>query len=83
MRLERACQAKNRLPDGLAVHCDLTFNEVISGKLCGAVVKDAVGAKLAATTMVDQGNKAQAAYNFALTDCAGAFWRGLPGIAPA
>jgi methionine-rich copper-binding protein CopC len=36
---------------------DLTFNEIISGKLSGAVVKDAAGKQLAAATMVDQGNK--------------------------
>ena len=36
---------------------DLTFNEVISAKLSGAVVKDAAGKPLAATTMAGQGNK--------------------------
>jgi len=36
---------------------DLTFNEIISGKLSGAVVKDAAGKQVAATTMVNQGNK--------------------------
>jgi methionine-rich copper-binding protein CopC len=36
---------------------DLTFSEVVSGKLSGATVKDATGAKLAAATMVDQNSK--------------------------
>lgn len=36
---------------------ELTFNEVISGKLSGAEVKDAAGARIASTTMADQGDK--------------------------
>jgi methionine-rich copper-binding protein CopC len=36
---------------------ELTFNEEISGKLSGAELKDAKGAKVATTAMVDQGNK--------------------------
>ena len=36
---------------------ELTFNEEISGKLSGAEVKDAAGAKVASSSMADQGNK--------------------------
>ena len=36
---------------------ELTFSEEISGKLSGAEVTDAKGAKVATTSMVDQGNK--------------------------
>jgi methionine-rich copper-binding protein CopC len=36
---------------------ELTFNEEISGKLSGAELKDAKGAKVATTSMIDQGNK--------------------------
>ena len=36
---------------------ELTFSEEISGKLSGAVLTDAKGAKVATTSMVDQGNK--------------------------
>lgn len=36
---------------------ELTFSEEISGKLSGAEVKDAAGAKVASTSMADQGNK--------------------------
>lgn len=36
---------------------DLTFNEVISAKLSGAVVTDSSGAKLPAVAMADQGGK--------------------------
>jgi len=36
---------------------ELTFNEEISGKLSGAELKDASGAKVATTSMVDQKNK--------------------------
>jgi methionine-rich copper-binding protein CopC len=36
---------------------ELTFNETISGKLSGAEIKDAAGKKVAATSMVDQGEK--------------------------
>lgn len=36
---------------------ELTFNEEISGKLSGAELKDAKGAKVATTSMVDQNNK--------------------------
>jgi methionine-rich copper-binding protein CopC len=35
----------------------LTFNEEISGKLSGAEVKDAAGAKIASTSMTDQKDK--------------------------
>jgi methionine-rich copper-binding protein CopC len=35
----------------------LTFNEEISGKLSGADVKDAAGAKVASTSMTAEGNK--------------------------
>ena len=35
----------------------LTFNEEISGKLSGAELKDAKGAKVATTSMVDQKDK--------------------------
>lgn len=36
---------------------ELTFNEEISGKLSGAELKDASGAKVATTSMVDQKDK--------------------------
>ena len=36
---------------------ELTFSEEISGKLSGAVLTDAKGAKVATTAMADQGNK--------------------------
>ena len=36
---------------------ELTFNEEISGKLSGATVKNASGATLASTSMVDQNGK--------------------------
>jgi methionine-rich copper-binding protein CopC len=36
---------------------ELTFSEAISGKLSGAELKDAKGAKVATTSMVDQDNK--------------------------
>jgi len=36
---------------------ELTFSEEISGKLSGAVLTDAKGAKVATTSMVDQNNK--------------------------
>ena len=36
---------------------ELTFNEEISGKLSGAALTDAKGAKVATTSMVDQNNK--------------------------
>ena len=36
---------------------ELTFSEEISGKLSGAELKDAAGAKVATTAMVDQNNK--------------------------
>jgi methionine-rich copper-binding protein CopC len=36
---------------------ELTFSEEISGKLSGAELKDAKGAKVATTSMIDQGNK--------------------------
>lgn len=36
---------------------ELTFSEEISGKLSGAEVTDAKGAKVPSTSMVDQGNK--------------------------
>ena len=36
---------------------ELTFSEEISGKLSGAVLTDAKGAKVATTSMADQGNK--------------------------
>jgi methionine-rich copper-binding protein CopC len=36
---------------------ELTFSEEISGKLSGAALTDAKGAKVATTSMVDQGNK--------------------------
>ncbi len=36
---------------------ELTFNEEISGKLSGAVLTDANGAKVATTSMVDQKDK--------------------------
>ncbi|MGZ5985761.1 MAG: copper homeostasis periplasmic binding protein CopC [Caulobacteraceae bacterium] len=36
---------------------ELTFNEEISGKLSGAELKDAKGAKVTTTAMVDQNNK--------------------------
>jgi methionine-rich copper-binding protein CopC len=36
---------------------DLTFSEAISGKLSGATLTDAKGAKVTTTSMVDQDNK--------------------------
>ncbi len=36
---------------------ELTFSEEISGKLSGAEVKDAAGAKVASASMADQANK--------------------------
>lgn len=36
---------------------ELTFNEQISGKLSGAVVKDAAGKTVASSSMVDQNGK--------------------------
>lgn len=36
---------------------ELTFSEEISGKLSGAVVKDAAGKTVASASMADQGNK--------------------------
>src|SRR3569833_834852 len=36
---------------------ELTFNEEISGKLSGAVVKDSAGKAVASTSMVDQKGK--------------------------
>ena len=40
-----------------AKNLELTFNEEISGKLSGAELKDAKGAKVATTSMVDQKGK--------------------------